>query len=111
MRRDGVRVGTDMAGVDHQSPAGFMERLPDYSAEVTTPDRKSLDVAAERMPRDARVYVATLPKGTPDRQIGLGLIYDSAQPDSSKNSVTLLDGEAAAHVGPCWSERSYLMGN
>lgn len=55
-----------------------MERLPDYSAEVTTPDRKSLDVAAERMPRDARVYVAALPKGTPDRQIGLGIICDSA---------------------------------
>ena len=58
-----------MSGVNHRSSAGFMERLSDYSAEVTTPDRKSLDVAAERMPSEARVYVAALPNGTPDRQI------------------------------------------
>lgn len=46
-----------------------MARLPDYSAEVTTPDRKSLDEAARLMPKSARVYVASLPKDTPDRQI------------------------------------------
>lgn len=46
-----------------------MTRLPDYSAEVTTPDRKSLDHAARLMPKDARVYVASLPKDAPDRQI------------------------------------------
>ncbi len=48
---------------------GFMTRLPDYSAEVTTPDRKALDDAARLMPDDARVYVAALPKDPPDRQI------------------------------------------
>ena len=48
---------------------GFMTRLSDYSAEVTTPDRRSLDRAASLMPREARVYVAALPKDTPDRQI------------------------------------------
>ena len=48
-----------------------MTRLPDYSAEVTTPDRKSLDLAANLMPKDARVYVASLPKDPPDRQIGV----------------------------------------
>ncbi|MDE0003440.1 MAG: hypothetical protein OXQ29_12165 [Rhodospirillaceae bacterium] len=50
---------------------GFMMRLPDYSAEVTTPDRRSLDHAARLMPKDARVYVASLPKDPPDRQIGV----------------------------------------
>ena len=48
-----------------------MTRLPDYSAEVTTPDRKSLDLAANLMPQEARVYVASLPKDPPDRQIGV----------------------------------------
>ena len=52
-----------------QASPGFMTRLPDYSAEVTTPDRKSLDLAASLMPQDARVYVASLPKDPPDRQI------------------------------------------
>jgi methylenetetrahydrofolate reductase (NADPH) len=49
--------------------ADFMTRLPDYSAEVTTPDRKALDEAARLMPKDARVYVAALPKDPPDRQV------------------------------------------
>lgn len=49
--------------------AGFMTRLPDYSAEVTTPDRKSLDEAARLMPTAARVYVAALPKDSADRQV------------------------------------------
>lgn len=47
----------------------FLSRLPDYSAEVTTPDRKSLDAAARSMPKGARVYVAALPGQSPDRQI------------------------------------------
>ena len=51
------------------APPAFMTRLPDYSAEVTTPDRKSLDLAANLMPKDARVYVASLPRDPPDRQI------------------------------------------
>jgi len=48
---------------------GFMTRLPDYSAEVTTPDRKALDEAAKLMPPEARVYVAALPKDPPERQV------------------------------------------
>lgn len=53
-----------------EAPASpFLSRLPDYSAEVTTPDRKSLDAAARSMPKGARVYVAALPGQSPDRQI------------------------------------------
>lgn len=48
-----------------------MARLGDYSAEVTTPDRKSLDIAAQLMPANARVYVAALPNDTPDRQLAV----------------------------------------
>lgn len=65
----GVRVRNDRAVAEHPGDKGFPERLADYSAEVTTPGRKSLDAAAERMPSAAGVYVAALPKGTPDRQI------------------------------------------
>lgn len=54
---------------DRKHSADFMTRLPDYSAEVTTPDRKALDEAARLMPKDARVYVAALPKDPPDRQV------------------------------------------
>ena len=43
--------------------------LEGYSAEVTTPDRKSLDAAAELMPPGSRVYIAAIPKDPPDRQI------------------------------------------
>ncbi len=55
-------------GIQPSSPR-LMTRLSDYSAEVTTPDRKSLDLAANLMPSEARVYVASLPKHPPDRQI------------------------------------------
>lgn len=58
-------------GLNAATSRGFMTRLPDSSAEVTTPDRRSLDHAARLMPRDARVYVASLPKDPPDRQIGV----------------------------------------
>lgn len=51
--------------------AGFITRLFDYSAEVTTPDRNALDAAARLMPADARVYVAALPKDTPDQQLAV----------------------------------------
>jgi methylenetetrahydrofolate reductase (NADPH) len=51
--------------------AGFITRLFDYSAEVTTPDRTALDAAARQMPADARVYVAALPRDTPDRQLAV----------------------------------------
>ena len=49
--------------------ADFMARLPEYSAEVATPDRESLLEAAKLMPEDGRVYVAALPKDPPDRQV------------------------------------------
>ena len=58
-------------GLNAATSPGFMTRLPDYSAEVTTPDRRSLDLAARLMPKDARVYVASLPKDPPDRQISV----------------------------------------
>lgn len=43
--------------------------LSDYSAEVTTPDRKSLDVAAELMWPQAPVYIASLPKDDSAKQL------------------------------------------
>lgn len=58
-----------MAGEAEKALPSFMTRLSDYSAEVTTPDRKSLDEAARMMPKDARVYVAALPKDSAERQI------------------------------------------
>lgn len=64
-------TSADIASKLRRTSPGFMTRLPDYSAEVTTPDRKSLDIAARLMPKDARVYVASLPKDPPDRQISV----------------------------------------
>ncbi|SIN65402.1 methylenetetrahydrofolate reductase (NADPH) [Parasphingorhabdus marina DSM 22363] len=43
--------------------------LEGYSAEVTTPDRRSLDTAAKMMPANAPVYVASLPRDTPESQL------------------------------------------
>ncbi len=43
--------------------------LHEYSAEVTTPDRKSLDSAALMMRPCSRVYIASLPTDHPDAQI------------------------------------------
>jgi methylenetetrahydrofolate reductase (NADPH) len=43
--------------------------LGSYSAEVTTPDRKSLDAAAELMWPQAPVYIASLPKDSSDTQL------------------------------------------
>jgi len=43
--------------------------LREYSAEVTTPDRKSLDAAALMMRPGARVYIASLPTDLPDAQV------------------------------------------
>ena len=43
--------------------------LDGYSAEVTRPDRKTLDAAANLMPKGARVYIASLPKDTSDIQV------------------------------------------
>jgi len=43
--------------------------LKDYSAEVTAPDRKSLDAAADLMEPGSRVYIASLPTDTADRLV------------------------------------------
>ena len=52
-----------------EDKAALSRLLQGYSAEVTTPDRKSLDAAAEMMPPGSRVYIAAIPKDPPDRQI------------------------------------------
>lgn len=49
--------------------SALAQLLHEYSAEVTTPDRKSLDAAALMMPRGARVYIASLPSDQPDAQV------------------------------------------
>ena len=43
--------------------------LEGYSAEVTSPDRKSLDAAADLMPKGARVYIASLPNDDPQKVV------------------------------------------
>ncbi len=45
--------------------------LHEYSAEVTAPDRKSLDAAAMMMRPGARVYIASLPTDLPDTQVAV----------------------------------------
>ncbi len=45
--------------------------LHEYSAEVTSPDRKSLDAAALMMRKGARVYIAALPSDAPDAQVSV----------------------------------------
>jgi methylenetetrahydrofolate reductase (NADPH) len=47
--------------------------LTSYSAEVTTPDRKSLDAAAELMWPKAPVYVASLPKDSSEMQLAVAV--------------------------------------
>jgi len=47
------------------------ELLRGYSAEVTTPDRQSLDAAATMMPAKAPVYIASLPKDTSGGQLAV----------------------------------------
>jgi methylenetetrahydrofolate reductase (NADPH) len=59
-----------MGGLDPVTQAAG-ELLKGYSAEVTTPDRKSLDVAAGMMPKKAPVYIASLPKDTSDGQLAV----------------------------------------
>lgn len=47
--------------------------LRDYSAEVTTPDRKSLDTAAALMRANSPVYIASLPKDDSDKQLQVAI--------------------------------------
>ena len=52
---------------DHSAPSPsdrklLSRMLSGYTAEVTTRDRKSLDVATSSMPKGSRVYIAGLPK-------------------------------------------------
>lgn len=58
----------DVGGVAHTAQS-FRSLLADYSAEVTAPDRKSLDRAARTMPRNSRVYVASLASHDAERQV------------------------------------------
>ena len=94
-----------------------MARLGDYSAEVTTPDRKSLDIAARLMPKHARVYVAALPNDTPDRQLAvcrevreLGLIpvpHIVARNIEDRAALDRLFGRLAREAGV---DRALLLG-
>lgn len=49
--------------------AALAELLNGYSAEVTTRDTKSLSAAQDILPPGTEVFVASLPKDRPDRQI------------------------------------------
>lgn len=55
--------------VDIDAKSALAALLRDYSAEVTAPDRKSLDEAADVMRPGSRVYIASLPSDTADRQV------------------------------------------
>lgn len=55
--------------VDIDARSALAALLRDYSAEVTAPDRKSLDEAADVMRPGSRVYIASLPNDTADRQV------------------------------------------
>jgi methylenetetrahydrofolate reductase (NADPH) len=96
---------------------GFITRLFDYSAEVTTPDRKSLDAAARLMPPNARVYVAALPNDAPGRQLAvsrevrdLGLIpvpHIVARNIPDRAALDLLLGRLAREAGV---DRALILG-
>lgn len=60
---------------DSGSPARQIaaDWLRSYSAEVTTPDRRSLDEAARLMWPNAPVYIASLPKDTSDKQLEVAI--------------------------------------
>jgi methylenetetrahydrofolate reductase (NADPH) len=49
--------------------AALAALLGNYSAEVTSGDRKSIDAAKKMMPRGAEVYITSLPSQPLDRQI------------------------------------------
>ncbi len=51
------------------SKTALAQVLKDYSSEVTAPDRKSLDAAADLMDPGSRVYIASLPTDTADRLV------------------------------------------
>lgn len=72
MRKVGVRVISDqleMGASSQNIKAEISRLLQDYSAEVTAPDRKSLDAAALMMDPGSRVYIASLPSDTTDRLV------------------------------------------
>jgi methylenetetrahydrofolate reductase (NADPH) len=58
-----------ITGIDVQQALKLL--LHEYSAEVTTPDRKSLDSAALMMRPCSRVYIASLPTDAPDAQVAV----------------------------------------
>jgi methylenetetrahydrofolate reductase (NADPH) len=65
-------AGTKGKAPSSRTAADFArEWLKGYSAEVTTPDRKSLDAASEMMWPKAPVYVASLPKDSSEAQLAV----------------------------------------
>ena len=53
---------------EHQA-FGIKELLRNYSAEVTSGDRKSIDAAGTMMQPGAEVFIASLPSDTGDKQV------------------------------------------
>lgn len=62
-----------MAGAKTATDQGIVMSLSsmirDFSAEVTAPDRKSLDAAANLLAPGSRVYIASLPSDTPEKLV------------------------------------------
>ena len=57
------------SGVVEKRAFGLGDLLENYSAEVTSGDRKSIDAASTMMQRGAEVFIASLPTDTGDRQV------------------------------------------
>jgi methylenetetrahydrofolate reductase (NADPH) len=61
-----------MAGDREESSAGELgELLRNYSAEVTSGDRKSIEAAMRMMPRGSEVFITSLPSDPGDRQVSV----------------------------------------
>jgi methylenetetrahydrofolate reductase (NADPH) len=54
---------------EKHSRSGLTELLRDYSAEVTSSDRKSIDVAISSMRPGAEVFIVSLPSDSSERQL------------------------------------------
>lgn len=65
-------------GDDPGTRTALASLLRDYSAEVTAPDRKSLDEAATVMRPGSRVYIASLPSDNAERQIAAASLVKKA---------------------------------
>jgi methylenetetrahydrofolate reductase (NADPH) len=70
--RSSVKLTTGAIAMTFAADGGktaLAQVLKDYSAEVTAPDRRSLDAAADLMDAGSRVYIASLPSDTADRLV------------------------------------------